>query len=347
MKKYHKIKLEDAEAQVLLDISQLTGEPVKAVQFPGDIDTAKEDLDILKLGFGEYFWYENQHIVGLYFCVSNVKSLPESIGNLSYLRYLIIESSLVQNIPSSLKELQNLELLEFISGTEESIQIILDFPDVFQNLKRLKTFRVYGNFVIYIPPSFLELKNLEELILEYCYFFSDYTSFKNYIKEAKFNTNELPQDFSRLKSLQTLILRYIYRLELPPSIINQTSLKKLDLTHSQELKNKDIIFNIKSLEQLNLQEFDFYNPWDIPKTIGNLENLKILNIAGNRLDRIPFEISKCQQLEMINLSYCYFKEELSILNSLKNLKTIIYTKSRPEMIPKDLFNKKDLELNGV
>ncbi len=76
MKEYYSIQLEDEEAQTLLDVSRLMDdEPVKSVPFPGDIDSALDDVDI-----GATYWYENNHVVGLRFLQSKLKKLPKNIG---------------------------------------------------------------------------------------------------------------------------------------------------------------------------------------------------------------------------------------------------------------------------
>ena len=100
MKEYYSIPLEDEEAQVLLDISRLMDDkPVKSVPFPGDFDSALDDVD-----FGATFWYENNHVVGLCFLHSKLNSIPKSIGNLSYLRFIFIEESPIKSIPSTFKK---------------------------------------------------------------------------------------------------------------------------------------------------------------------------------------------------------------------------------------------------
>jgi hypothetical protein len=87
MKEYYLIQLEDEEAQVLLDITLLTDGTVKPFPFPGDIDIALENYHFES---DETFWYDSNHVIGLYFSDSKLTELPQSIGNLSQLRFLII-----------------------------------------------------------------------------------------------------------------------------------------------------------------------------------------------------------------------------------------------------------------
>ena len=110
MKEYYSIPLEDVEAQALLDISRLMDDkPIKSIPFPGDIDSALDNVD-----FGAAFWYENYHVVGLCFFDSKLKTLPESIGSLSYLRFIFIEETPINFIPTNFKELHELEQFIYI-----------------------------------------------------------------------------------------------------------------------------------------------------------------------------------------------------------------------------------------
>lgn len=338
MKEYNSILLDDTEVQTLLDISQLTNRPVKPVPLPNDLDPTRDDST-----FGEAFWFEDNHVVGLLFMYSFLKTLPKSIGNLTYLRYLIIYDSPIQNIPSTLKNLHNLELIKFVYDPEVYPRVALDFPDIFQDLKSLNAFHIDGLFEIYIPPSFIELKNLIELTLEGCVFFTNYIKFKQYLCDdtRPSGINALPKDLSKMKSLKTLVLKNLNGLEFPTSIINQDSLKELVLSKTENIKNLDIAFNIKSLEKLNLSGCQLHY---IPKTISNLVNLKSLDISQNYLQDIPFELTKCKNLEKIDLTWNMFEKKLTVLSSLNNLRIIIFDKGNRKIIPKKLFKKKNLEL---
>ena len=100
MKEYYSIQLEDEEAQALLDISLLTGEPVRSIPFLSDIDKAIENFDFKSK---ETFWYENYHVIGLYFYRTDLIELPENIGEMSYLRFIVINTSQIQTLLSNFK----------------------------------------------------------------------------------------------------------------------------------------------------------------------------------------------------------------------------------------------------
>ncbi len=212
MKEYYSISLEDEEAQALLDITLLTDEPIKSFHFNGNIDGA---IEVDELDYREMFWYDNHHVIGLYFSDSKISILPESLGNLSFLRFLVINSSSIQYIPFTIKNLKNLELFHFYCDPEINPEVSIDFPDIFKYLTSLKSFEVSGYYLIYIPPSFSELESLEELILEHCLISFDHSNFIRF-KDNFLSTPvlELPIDYGKMKSLKKKIIKNIGLLDI-------------------------------------------------------------------------------------------------------------------------------------
>ncbi len=347
MKEFNSIPLEDEEAQFLEEISLLTKEPIKSLPFPGDFYKALKSPEKRFITF----WYENNHIIGLNFRNSDLKKIPESIGNLFHLRFLRLERCyFIKSFPSSFENLINLELLIFYNEPDLEIPIIsIDFPDIFKKLHKLKKFQIYGLYNFYLTPSFTELKNLEELDLEGCFISSNRAKFMiNYGITDPYHIEhpvfELPDDIGKLKSLKKLRL---YRLELeklPKSIKNLTSLTELDLSYCEKIKNIEIIFDISSLEDLN-----FFNCSIklLPNNIGKLKKLKQLNLSHNKLRDIPFNIKNCHQLKKINLYSNHFEKELECLKEISSLKHLIWNKHYPKIIPEELYDKKDLKIELI
>ncbi len=354
MREYYSIPLEDEEAQALLDISLLTEQPVKGIPFPGNIHNALKNI---VLGKGEVFWYENHRIIGLYFSRSNFTQFPESIGNLIYLRFLSIHNCKFQTIPLTFKNLHNLEHLIFGNNPGSFSKILnLDFPDIFQDLKKLKIIHLKGPFNVYIPPSFIKLENLEELFIISCLFTPVRSIFlKNsnleITDDSGLNTSqwcELPENIGNLKSLKRISLIYTYLEKLPLSLLNLTSLIEMDLNNSNRIKNIEIIFNIKSLVKLNLSSCGINY---IPNTIKNLTNLKVLDISWNKLKEIPLEIKYCQKLTKLYLSRNSFFENfenwIQYLIYLPNLNYITISERFFELLPKELRNKKKIKIEQI
>jgi len=365
MKDINSILLEKKEGQIITKIIKIIKGSVKAIPFSGNIDSAVGDTSFTDT---LTFWYENSHIVGLFFLSTELEKLPESIGNLTHLKFLVIVSSQIQEIPTDLKKLNLLEHIEFTNVLDADPIINIEFPDIFQFLNRLKTLRIGGNFEIYIPPSFTTLKSLEELDLDSCLFFTNYTQYLQYTKERVNNVknlpkdleklkfiynkygkyiNELPKDFEKLISLQKLYLRsHFHKIQLPSSIIHLPNLKEINFSYSK-IKNPEIVFNFRSLEILDLSYCELN---EIPKTIKFLKNLKELDLTDTKLLEIPSEIIYCQNLEKLNLMWNNFFETfenwINYLIQLPKLKQIIINKGFLRDMPRELFEKKDLEIIG-
>lgn len=347
MKEYNSIPLDDNEVDFLLDLNELTDEHIKSIPFPGDIDTAMEEVPF---DASITFWNKDNHIVGLLFLDSELEGLPKSIGNLFYLQYLIIIESHINEIPSTFKNLHSLELIEFQNdaGDEEQPIINIEFPDIFKYLSNLEIFKINGHFNIYFPPSFTELQNLKEIQLKYCTYSPNHS---NYIKSSKLDFNdpeswdkstyEFPEDLGKINSLEKLILVNSGIKKLPESLKILKFLLEIEFKNTDEIKNLEIVFDIKSLEKLRLIHCDIKS---LPKTISNLNNLKELNLSRNNLQELPFEIKNCEQLERINLYMNRFDKLLECLKFLPNLKHIVIHKHRQDVIPKELYKKIKIEL---
>ena len=203
--------------------------------------------------------------------------------------------------------------------------------------------------------------------LDSCLFFTNYTQYLQYTKERVNNVknlpkdleklkfiynkygkyiNELPKDFEKLISLQKLYLRsHFHKIQLPSSIIHLPNLKEINFSYSK-IKNPEIVFNFRSLEILDLSYCELN---EIPKTIKFLKNLKELDLTDTKLLEIP-EIIYCQNLEKLNLMWNNFFETfenwINYLIQLPKLKQIIINKGFLRDMPRELFEKKDLEIKG-
>jgi len=349
MKEYNSILLEDDEAQFLEEITFLIKEPIKSILFPGDVDTALKSPRKANITF----WYEGNHIIGLYFRHSNLINLPESIGKLTNMKFLILNGCFfIHSFPSTLENLQSLEVLILVNIIDESPFINLDFPDKIKKLKNLNKLVIEGFYNIYLPPSFIELENLEILQLQHCFFSTNRARFLlNYdIEDSEFfqPIYDLPDNIGKLKSLRKIILHDLEIDKLPQSIINLTSLHEVDLFRCDKIKNINIVFEIKSLKTLKL-EYCYLKY--LPKTIGNLVNLENLILNNNSLNEIPSEILYCQNLERLELKYNRFidyidsfKNWIKYLIQLPKLKHLNLNESYLKYIPKELAEKEDLEI---
>ncbi|MFX0022512.1 MAG: leucine-rich repeat domain-containing protein [Candidatus Hermodarchaeota archaeon] len=348
MKIYDSVKLEDKEVQAILELDQLVDKPAKIISFQGDIDTA---LEMFEFDSPMTLWYKNHNIIGLFLFHFNIEKLPESIGNLSHMRFITINRCQIKYFPKMMSKFHKLEYLEFYNNPEFGPLINLDLPDIFQNLNNLRKFQINGLFNVYLPPSFIKLEHLEELDLNHCFFTSNRSS---YMKNSKLDvydfTNEpqficeLPDDLGRIKSLIKIVLSNLEINDIPKSVGNLSHLKDLQLVFrppGKKINNLKVIWKLKSLESLFL---NYCKLKEIPKTIGNLKNLKMLNLAYNDLQNLPVEIKNCQKIEKLCLTWNEFNKELKCLKFLPNLKSIILDKTCQDIIPKELLDNKNIQI---
>lgn len=142
---------------------------------------------------------------------TNLKSLPQSFGNLKKLKYLdLSHSPSLQKLPNSLGNLRNLEHLDL--SCCNSLQ---ELPNSFGELAQLKHLDLSRSFSLKtLPNSFGGLTNLEHLNLSYSQ-----------------SLPELPNSFSHLTQLKRLDLSNSSSLQkLPESFANLNQLDYLDLS---------------------------------------------------------------------------------------------------------------------
>ena len=90
---------------------------------------------------------------------TNIKKLPEDIGNCKSLKRIEIEETLIEELPESITQLPNLEYLDV------SYNDIKQLPEKIGNLSKLEHLNLQFNNVDNIPESIGDLSNLKGLSL--------------------------------------------------------------------------------------------------------------------------------------------------------------------------------------
>ena len=362
MKEYNSIFLENNEVDILIKLGAL----ITDLPYSKGIKLVEFDKSIKFYDFDHYItiWYEDQHVIGITFSrlEERFNELSEVLGSFSNLRILIFFETVLHPFPSSFNKLRDLEHLEFFYYEEDSgspDQVFhfpkLEFTEEFKEFKKLKKIKIEGYFNVYFPPSFTSIPNLEDLYLAYCTCTSNRST---YLKNCEIDPNvleswetvscsDLPEDLGKLSSLQKLYLEEVYIKKIPTSIANIPLLKEFELHYSYScssskmLKNVDPVYRIKSLEKLVFYRCRLES---ISKTISSLTNLKELYLYLNRIKTVPPELKNCQEIEKIDLSRNPLEEELTFLKEFKNLQYIRISQSRSHLIPKELYEKKNLKI---
>ncbi|KAF3438108.1 hypothetical protein FNV43_RR20864 [Rhamnella rubrinervis] len=213
---------------------------------------------------------------------SNLKTLPNSIGNMKHLRYLDLSGNgEIESLPDSITRLVNLQTLDLSQCTS-----LLALPGGIAKLVNLRHLDLSGNREIEsLPDSIAGLVNLQTLDLSRC------TSLR-----------ALPGGITKLVNLRHLDLSGITKIEsLSDSITRLVNLQTLDLSRCTSLRA--LPGGITKLVNLrHLRTSECYGLTHMPRGIGQLTNLQTLSrfVVDNDTTASRQPIGELNELENLN-----------------------------------------------
>ena len=245
--------------------------------------------------------------------------LPESIGNLTNLTVLEINNNSLISLPESIGSLTNLISLDVSNNKLTSL------PDSISKLSNLSKLDLSDNQLNSIPSSISKLGNLIDLDL------------------CDNRLEKLPDSIGNIQGLTYLYLRSNKLTILPETIGNLINLIAIDISDNQVSEIPDSIGNLVNLEwklylsgnnltilpESNLVEIsrlflDGNKLTALPESIGNMTNLVELYLEDNQLESLPKSIGNLNSLAHINLTNNPLDDDLSILQSLPQLETVVF-----------------------
>lgn len=252
----------------------------------------KELLDINNLStvkIESIVSWEKERIVTLIISDLDITILPDSIQNLTSLKYVHIVNTNLQEIPTAFCNLPNLKRLRLSGNPLDKL------PEEIGNLKSLETFSFYSFHFTQIPDSFLQLPNLSAVGFESRAIKTIPLQLMNKTIQHLFisgtNLETIPVEISQMKELESLTLKGIFNT-IPGSISKLQSLKQL-VINGKNMKTIPVeIYDIISLEELDLQRNDLEY---LPLGISRLKHLRDLKLSHNRLTDLPGDIYTTQQ----------------------------------------------------
>ena len=174
---------------------------------------------------------------------TQLRELPDSIGDLTSLQSLDLSFTQVSKLPDSIGDLTSLESLALVFTQVSKL------PDSIVNLTSLVSLDLSGTQVRELPDSIVNLTSLVSLDLSHT------------------QVRELPDSIWDLTSLVSLDLSFTQVRELPDSIVNLTSLQSLDLSHTQVSKLPERIGKLSKLRIIVLEELALS---ELPESLLNL-----------------------------------------------------------------------------
>ncbi len=261
-------------------------------------------------------------------------TLPESIGNLSYLVYLdLSENSISGNIPSSIGNLSNLIKLSLYSNNFTGT-----IPESFGNLSSLSELSMSECYALNgsIPSSLGNLRYLTSLDLSVLSLTGSIPeSFKNltFLKSLGLGNNlisgPIPDIFGGMSSLSYLDIGSTnISGSLPPSIYKATNLKSIDFTDCQLSGTiSDSLGYLTKLMDFRLGGNRMSG--SLPSSIGNLRKLTTLYLGGNNFSgSLPDSLFSSVGLVNLDLSYNQFSGRIpSNITNLPSLEILGLSKN--------------------
>ncbi|XP_051756883.1 malignant fibrous histiocytoma-amplified sequence 1 homolog [Ctenopharyngodon idella] len=131
------------------------------------------------------------------------------------------------------------------------------------------------------------------------------------------------------------------RLKQITGISQLTNLKELNLSRNEIT---DFPLEIRVLHQLEKLYMNQNNIKTIPENVfPSLEKLQFLKLSTNRLEKLPGDVNRCQDLTYLNLSNNCLKN-LDPIVSLSHLKELYVERNQLTELPDQLFQNSSLTL---
>jgi len=164
--------------------------------------------------------------------------LPESIGSLSKLEELHVQSNILSTFPDSIGNLKSLTFLD------ASFNTITRLPDSFGSIPRLETIWMKRNYITRLPDTFPLLSSLksasfhENLLGCLPETIGDLSNLESFSLGHN-RLNSLPRSFGILPKLACLNLSYNEFTTFPSCVSDLPRLKELFFQQEQEVKFTD------------------------------------------------------------------------------------------------------------
>ena len=272
--------------------------------------------------------HDNRTVSTLFFSQLNITSLPESIGQLRSLEWLILSHNQLTEIPDDIVELQSLIMLDL------NVNQLTSLPDSVGQLRSLKYLLVDGNRLDALPESIGQLSFLIQLSLNRNFLakLPDSIGQLRLCQSIYLNSNHvavLPESMGQLRNLSYLDLGSNNFAELPEQLKKLQSLVHLIIENNQMISLPEWIGGLKSLETLKV---DFNHLTSLPESFSQLQRLHRLYMHNNQLTSIPASIGNLEYLQVLSLDSNRLNSLPESLGS-SNIQTLSLDSNRLTSLP--------------
>jgi Leucine-rich repeat (LRR) protein len=233
-----------------------------------------------------FYTVKNRRIRAINLTHWDLEILPESLGNLTGLRYLNLTRNELRILPPSIKNLKNLRELCLCRNN------LVILPDWLANLPKLRRLNLSGNPIKSTPNWLIKFA---ECNYNYIYTFS----------------GVIPSEATILSLLEVLSGLRLFKLDQDKSNLYGVPTRYYKINEDGHItticldqSNPGLgIFPEKLCELGYLEELYIkcHRLTKIPHNIDNLKNLRVLDLWGNNIRKIPETITKLKHLKVLNL----------------------------------------------
>ncbi len=263
-------------------------------------------------------WAKLTNLFNLILPDTPIESIEEGVCSaLSQLRWLVLDSRQLKQLPTDFGALSNLEAFNLDDAPIEFL------PPSFSNLSQLRWLVIEEAMIQALPNDFGRLTSLKSII-----FYS-------------IPITNLPQSFGNLNRLEYLQLGLSDLKALPENFGELTSLRNL-LLSSNDISALPISFcDMRSLTHLGLFGIKIKA---LPECFGNLSNLSELRIDGSDIASLPRSFGRLSALKELDIrGYAFSKCPEEALMGLTSLESLTFESTSLAVCPESIGNLKQLE----